>query len=96
MIDGEIYVRESSIKAIFAYRDAPQRTTSLTHYAAVLNGSTVYVCGVDGSCGCICRGNIRAATLEEIDLFETKLNENGYHYNKDNKKVIRISTGELI
>lgn len=96
MIDGEIYVRESSIKAIFAYREAPQRITSLAHYAAVLNGSTVFVCGVDGSIGFICGETVRAATLEEIDLFETKLNENGYHYNKVNKKVIQISTGELL
>ena len=96
MIDGEIYVRDSSIKAIFAYREAQQSTITLTHYAAVLNGSNVFVCGVDGSIGYICGGTVRAATLEEIDLFETKLNEHGYHYNKDNKKVIRISTGDLI
>ena len=96
MTDGEIYVRDSSIKAIFAYREALQSTITLTNYAAVLNGSTVYICGVDGSTGCISRNTVRAATLEEIDLFETKLNENGYHYNKDNKKVIRISTGELL
>ena len=96
MIDGEIYVRDSSIKAIFAYREAQQSTITLTHYAAVLNGSNVFVCGVYGSIGFICGGTVRAATLEEVDLFETKLNEHGYHYNKDNKKVIRISTGELI
>ena len=96
MIDGEIYVRNGSREAIFAYREASQRTASLTHYAAVLNGSNVFVCGVDGSIGFICVGTVRAATLEEVDLFETKLNEKGYHYNKANKKVIRISTGELI
>lgn len=96
MIDGEIYVRDSSIKAIFAYREAQQSTIILPHYVAVLNGSNVFVCGVDGSTGCISRNTVRAATLEEIDLFETKLNENGYHYNKDNKKVIRISIGELL
>lgn len=96
MIDDEIYVRNGSRKAIFAYRETSQRTLALTHYAAVVNGSNVFVCGVDGITGFICGGTVRAATLEEVDLFETKLNENGYHYNKDNKKVIRISTGELL
>ena len=96
MIDGEIYVRNGIREAIFAYREASQRTALLTHYAAVLNGSNVFVCGVDGSIGEIFGGTVRAATLEEVDLFDTKLNEHGYHYNKDNKKVIRISTGDLI
>ena len=96
MIDGEIYVRNGSREAIFAYREAQQSTITLTHYAAVLNGSNVFVCGVDGSIGYICGGTVRDATLEEVDLFETKLNEHGYHYNKNNKRVIQISTGELL
>lgn len=96
MIDGEIYVRNGSRNAIFAYRETSQRTVSLTHYAAVLNGSDVFVCGVDGSIGFIFCGTVRAATLEEVDLFTNKLHEIGFHYNKSNKKVIRISTGELI
>lgn len=96
MIDGEIYVRNGSNKAIFAYRETQESSISLTHYAAVVNDSTVYVCGVDGSTGRLCRDTVRDATSDEVDVFTNKLHERGFHYNKANKKVIRISTGELI
>ncbi len=96
MIDGEIYVRNGYNKAIFAYREVQGGSISLTHYAVVINDSTIFVCGVDGSTGRITRNTVRDATSDEVDLFTNKLHESGFHYNKANKKVIRISTGELI
>lgn len=100
MIDGEIYTRECGIMfdAIFAYRyDAEYLDSgcSITHYACVM-GSDVFVRNYDGSHGIIGYGPTRIATEQEIEKFVDALREYGFHYNKANKKVININTGELL
>lgn len=98
MIDGEIYTRTANGDAIFAYRydaDYLDEGYSITHYACVM-GSNVYVRNYDGSHGLICDGPTRIATEQEIERFVDALREYGFHYNKANKKVRNISTGELL
>ena len=41
-------------------------------------------------------GEARLATIEEVERFKRMLKMNDYHWNKANRKVIRISTGELL
>jgi hypothetical protein len=41
-------------------------------------------------------GATRLANADEIARFKRLLKESDYHWNKANKKVIRISTGELV
>lgn len=98
MIDGEIYTRTANGDAIFTYRydaDYLGEDYNITHYACVM-GSNVYVRNYDGSLGLICDGPTRIATEQEIDKFVDALREYGFHYNKANKKVININTGELL
>lgn len=98
MIDGELYTRTSHAKAVFAYRydSSVDQNISLTHYAAVFYSGETFIRGVNGSKGCIATGEFRLAHEDEIDIFVTELREQGYHYNKINKKVIRINTGEIV
>lgn len=95
MIDEEIYVRTDYPIAIFAYRHITESIRSLTHYACVINNS-FYIKGYDGSTGRISHGRTREATEAEVECFMNKLHSNGFHYNKANKRVIQISTGELL
>lgn len=96
MIYGEIYTRTGLSKAIFAYRKSNESTPgSLTHYACVAS-SSIFIKGYNGSSGRICRGDVRPAHEEEIELFVEKLNMHGFYYNKSNRRVINILTGELI
>lgn len=59
-------------------------------------GSNVFVRNYDGSYGLIGYGQTRIATEQEIEKFIDTMRYNGFHYNKANKKVIRIDTGELL
>lgn len=102
MIDGEIYARiiyeamPIISDAIFAYRcDAGYTGRNITHYACVV-GSNVYVKNYNGSCGVLRNGPTRIATAQEIEKFVDTMRNHGFHYNKANKKVIRISTGEIL
>lgn len=95
MIDGEIYIRTSPPIAIFAYRNNTELCSSLTHYACVMS-DCVYIKGLNGSSGRICRGDVRPAHEEEIEFFVEKLNRHGFYYNKSNRRVINILTGDLI
>ena len=40
--------------------------------------------------------DIQLATDEEVERFKRLLKQEDYYWNKANKKVIRISTGELL
>lgn len=95
MIDGEIYVRIDGEKAIFAYRSNSENCSSLTHYACATEHN-VYIKGRNGSCGRISKGETRPANEYEIEFFVNKLNIHGFYYNKPNRRVINIVTGELI
>ena len=95
MIDGEIYVRIGYPTAIFAYRNNTELCSSLTHYACVMS-DCVYIKGLNGSSGIICTGETKLAREDEIEVFVNQLYRRGFHYNKANRRVIKILTGELI
>lgn len=95
MIDGEIYIRTSTPIAIFAYRNNTELCSSLTHYACVMS-DCVYIKGLNGSSGRIYTGETKLAREDEIEVFVNQLYRRGFHYNKANRRVIKILTGELI
>lgn len=95
MIDGEIYVDSENTDLIFAYRGESGNFT--LHYICVTSYNVVKRYG-DGTCfgQLILHGSCTPANDEQKARFTRLLSENDYHWNKDNKKVIRISTGEIL
>ena len=94
MIDGELYVFVDSPKCVFAYKSESEGT--IYHYACVNSGDQVRISGIGWASGTLTNMSTRIANDEERSRFYEYLHESGYHYNKANKKVIRISTGELL
>ena len=95
MIDGEIYTKVEDNLCTFAFRDIGG-TEGLYHYIGVNCADEVKKFGDRHSSGCMGYGEARLATIEEVERFKRLLKTNDYHWNKANKKVIRISTGELL
>lgn len=95
MIDGEIYTKVEDNLCTFAFRDIGV-TEGLYHYIGVNNANDVKRCGDRHSTGCMGSGEVRLATNEEVERFKRLLKQEDYYWNKANKKVIRISTGELL
>lgn len=95
MIDGEIYTLCRDNKVVFAYRDAG-RLSANTHYIGVNSFNEVKRYGDGLSVGDMGAGDTRLANAEEIARFKSLLEEEDYHWNKANKKVIKISTGEIL
>ena len=94
MIQGEIYVNETDHNCVFAYRGTTGHYT--LHYICVNSYDEVKRYGDGMSTGNLIIRQARLANQEELQRFTRILKENDYHYNKANKKVIRISTGELL
>lgn len=94
MIDGELYVFENSPKCVFAYKRESGRT--IYHYACVNCSDEVRISGIGIATGTVFNQPTRIANDEERRRFYAYLHRSGYHYNIANKKVIRISTGELL
>lgn len=95
MIDGEIYTKVGDSLCTFAFRDVGF-SEGLYHYIGVNNANEVKRYGDRHSTGCMGYGTARLATIEEVERFKRLLKLKDYHWNKANKKVIRISTGELL
>ena len=95
MIDGEIYTKVEDNLCAFAFRDIGV-TDGLYHYIGVNKANAVKRYGDRHSTGRMGSGEARLATDEEVERFKRLLKQNDYYWNKANKKVIRISTGELI
>ena len=95
MIDGEIYTKIGDNLCTFALRDIGV-TGVLYHYIGVNSANEVKRYGDRCSTGCMGSGEARLATNEEVERFKRLLKRKGYYWNKANKKVIRISTGELL
>lgn len=95
MIDGEIYTMCRDNKVVFAYRDVGQSGVN-THYIGVNSLDEVKRYGDGLSTGRMGEGNTRLANADEIARFKRFLEEADYHWNKANKKVIQISTGEIL
>lgn len=95
MIDGEIYTMCRDTRVVFAYRDVA-RSSANTHYIGVNSFNEVKRYGDGLSCGEMSGGDTRLANEDEIARFKNFLKEEDYHWNKANKKVIRISTGEIL
>ena len=95
MIDGEIYTLCRDNKVVFAYRDVG-RCSDNTHYIGVNSYDEVKRYGDGLSAGRMVCGDARLANADEIARFKRLLEEDDYHWNKANKKVIRISTGEIL
>lgn len=95
MIDGEIYVDSANPDVVFAYRGASYEYT--LHYICVTSYNEVKRYG-DRTCvgQIIVHGECIPANDEQKARFKRLLAENDYHWNKANRKVIRISTGELL
>ena len=94
MIDGEIYTKVEDSLCTFAFRDIG--VTGLYHYIGVNHDDKVKRFGDRYSTGYMGSGEARLATNEEVERFKRLLKREDYYWNKANKKVIRISTGELI
>ena len=94
MIDGEIYTKIEDSLCTFAFRDIGD--TGLYHYIGVNREDKVKRFGDRHSTGYMGSGEARLATNEEVERFKRLLKLNDYCWNKANKKVIRISTGELL
>ena len=94
MIDGEIYTKIDDNRCTFAFRDIG--STELYHYIGVNRNDEVKRFGDRYSTGYMGSGEARLATNEEFERFKRLLKREDYYWNKANKKVIRISTGELI
>lgn len=94
MIDGEIYTMCRDNRVVFAYRKASSIVN--THYIGVNSNGDVKRYGDGESTGRMGAGQIRLASPEEIERFKSLLAEEDYYWNKANKKVIRISTGEIL
>lgn len=95
MIDGEIYTMCRDTGVVFAFRDVARRRDN-THYIGVNSYNEVKRYGDELSSGQMGQGETRLANADEIARFKRLLKEEDYHWNKANKKVIRISTGELL
>jgi len=95
MIDGEIYVDSENTDLIFAYRGESGRFT--LHYICVTSCFNVRRYGDGTSFGQFSlRGICTPANDEQKARFTRILADNDYQWNKENKKVIRISTGEIL
>lgn len=95
MIDGEIYTKINDSLCTFAFRDVGN-AGMLYHYIGVNNADDVKRYGDRNSTGYMGDGEARLATDEEVARFKRLLKQKDYYWNKANKKVIRISTGELL
>lgn len=95
MIDGEIYMDSQRPELVFAYRGKFGAFT--LHYICVNTSGNVKRYG-DGTCfgQIILNGTCIPANDEQKARFTRLLADNDYHWNKANKKVIRISTGEIL
>ena len=95
MIDGEIYTKVEDNLCTFAFRDIGV-TEGLYQYIGVNNANAVKRYGDRHSTGYMGVGEARLATNGEVERFKRLLKQKDYYWNKANKKVIRISTGELL
>lgn len=95
MIDGEIYTMCRDTRVVFAYRDVARLRTN-PHYIGVNAYGEVKRYGDGHTIGDMGKGATRLANADEIARFKNLLKEEDYHWNKSNKKVIRISTGEIL
>lgn len=95
MIDGEIYTKIDDNLCTFAFRYTGNEEM-LFHYIGVNALDEVKRYGDGYSTGCMGSGRTRLATSEEVERFKRLLNQKDYFWNKANKKVIQISTGELL
>ena len=94
MIDGEIYTLFSSPETVFVYRECGRSDN--THYIGVTYLNNVKRYGDGRSIGVMGSGAARLANAGEIARFYRLLHNADYHWNRANKKVIRISTGEIL
>ena len=94
MIEGELYVLADSPRCVFAYKGESRGT--IYHYACVNCSDEVKIPGIGLATGTLNRESTRIANDEERSRFYEYLHESGYHYNIANKKVIQISTGEIV
>ena len=94
MIEGELYVLADSPRCVFAYKGESRGT--IYHYACVNCSDEVKIPGIGYATGQLNSRSTRIADEEERSRFYEYLHESGYHYNIANKKVIRISTGEIV
>ena len=94
MIEGELYVFTNCPKCVFAYKGTSSGT--IYHYACVNYRDEVRIPGIGLATGTLSNGRTRIADNEERSRFYEYLHESGYHYNIANRKVINISTGELL
>lgn len=95
MIDGEIYVVIRNESCVFAFRDDGSGRQT-THYIGVTGRNEVKRYG-DNACGLMYSyEGARLANDEQRERFKEFLERNDYYWNKENKKVIRISTGEVL
>lgn len=96
MIDGEIYVVEGFEGCVFAFRDdGTGRQT--THYIGVNQLGHVRRLGDGYTTGfMLTDGTAHPANPSQIERFTEHLRRCDYKWNKANKKVMRISTGELL
>lgn len=95
MIDGEIYTLFRDTNVVFAYRDVG-RCRANTHYIGVNSYNEVKRYGDGHTVGEMGEGDTRLANSDEIARFKSFLEASDYYWNKSNKKVIRISTGEIL
>lgn len=95
MIDGEIYTMCRDNKVVFAYRAIGRRIYN-SHYIGVNSYGEVKRLGDGHTIGEMGEGATRLANSDEIAIFYRLLHNADYHWNKANKKVIRISTGEIL
>ena len=95
MINGEIYVDSYNTDVVFAYRGELGGYT--LHYICITSCNHVRRYGDGFSSGkLILNGSCTPANDEQKARFIRVLADNDYHWNKANKKVIRISTVELL
>lgn len=93
MIDGEIYTFTQT-GLVFAYKKTI--IDAYIHYIMVSHDGEVKRNG-DGRCsGRLTIQPARLATIEERERFKHLLHMKDYHYSVANKKVRRISTGEIL
>lgn len=95
MIDGEIYTLCRDTKVVFAYRETDWYRAN-PHYIGVNSYNEVKRYGDGHTIGDMGEGDTRLANEDEIARFKRLLAEADYHWNKSNKKVIRISTGKIL
>lgn len=97
MIDGEIYTLSRDSNVVFAYCERGTCKTSfyiccyrMYDEDRIAVSSRLCIRGASGD------SSSHLATEQEKERFKRLLKTNDYHWNKANKKVIRISTGELL